>query len=82
MDDFKENEHLKKMFDDAIAGKIGVMPFDEFTEKLVFVWHNGKGYGRVSEMILNKEGRNYALERMKEIEARYKEVTKRASSHD
>ena len=59
---------LEEFFEDCKKGIKGVMPYCEADRKITFVWTNGKGYGRISESTLTKEGRKLALKLYKEIE--------------
>lgn len=59
---------LEGYFKDCKKGEMGVMPYSEGQRKITFVWTNGKGYGRIVELSLTKEGMEEALKLHKEIE--------------
>lgn len=59
---------IEEEFRNCRMGHKGVMPYCEGERKITFVWTNKKGYGRISENTLTKEGMKLALKLYKEIE--------------
>jgi len=64
----KEDTLLEKYFKDCKKGKMGVMPYNEGQTTIRFVWTNGKGYGRICDLSLTKEGKEEAWKLIKEID--------------
>lgn len=64
----KKLSPLQDFFNECKKGEYGVMPYNEGSSVIEFVWTNKKGWGRSCKIHLTTEGREEAWGLYQEIE--------------